>query len=89
MVDNSALRVEAANPGAGIYAVLVDAGQDTRAVAVDHTLWPAAGVRVTKVLRSAATDAGAAADPGISIRSTRIGITGISWRWRRCKEKRN
>ena len=88
MVDDSALRVEAADPGAGVDAVLVDAGQDTRAVAVDHTLWPAAGVRVTKVLRSAATDAGTAAHSGISIGSTRIGVAGISWWWRCCKEKK-
>ena len=87
MVDDPALGVEAAHPGARVYAVLVDAGQRTRAVAVHHALRPAARVRVTEVLRSAATDAGAAADPGIGIGSTRIRIAGISWRWRCCKEK--
>ena len=88
MVDDSALRVEATHPGAGVNAVLVDAGQGTRAVAVDHTLWPAAGVRVTEVLRSAAADAGTAANPGISIGSTRIRVAGISRWWRRCKEEK-
>ena len=88
MVDDSALGVEATDPGAGVDAVLVDAGQDARAVAVHHALWPAAGVRVTKVLRSAAADAGTAAYSGISIGSTRIRIAGISWWWRCCKEKK-
>ena len=87
MVDDPALGVEAADPGAGVNAVLVDTGQHTRAVAVHHALWPAAGVRVTEVLRSAATDAGAATHPGISVGSTRIRIAWISWRWRCCKEK--
>ena len=89
MVDDATLRVEAAHAGAGVDAVLVDAGQDTRAVAVDHALRPAAGVRVTKVLRSAATDAGTAAHSGVSIGSTRIGVAGISWWWRCCKKKEN
>ena len=88
MVDDSALRVEATHSGAGVDAVLVDAGQDTRAITVDHALWPAAGVRVTKVLRSAAADAGTATNPGISIGSTRIRIAGISRWWRCCKEEK-
>ena len=88
MVDDSALGVEATDPGAGVDAVLVDAGQDTRAVAVHHALWPAASVRVTEVLRSAAADTGTAAHPGISIGSTRIRIAGISRWWRCCKEKK-
>ena len=74
--------------------MLVDTGQGGDTVRVDHTLWTAATVWVTKVLRSAATDTGAAADPGISIGSTRIGIAGIfnfnrfndKWRLATCCE---
>ena len=88
MVDDSALRIEATHSGTGVDAVLVDAGQRTRAVAVHHALRPAAGVRVTKVLRSAAADAGTATHSGISIGSTRIRIAGISRRWRRYKEEK-
>ena len=36
--DDTALRIDAARSGAGVDAVLVDAGLDTRAVVVDHAL---------------------------------------------------
>lgn len=93
MVDDSALRIEATDSRAGVDTVLVDAGEAGDAVAVDHTLWPAAAVRVTKVVRSAAADAGVASHLGVSVGATRVGVAGISWRrlscgrWITCRER--
>ena len=82
MVDNSTLRVEPTDPGAGVDTVLVDAGQAGDAVTVDDALWPAAAVGISEVVRPAATDTGAASHLSVSIGATGVRVTGISrWWW--------
>ena len=82
VVDDSALRIEATDAGAGVDAVLVDTGQAGDAVAVDDALRPAAAVGVSEVVWPAAADAGAASHLGVSIGATGVGVTGISrWWW--------
>ena len=82
MVDNSTLRVEPTDPGAGVDTVLVDAGQAGHTVAVDDALRPAAAVGISEVVWPAATDAGASSHLGVSIGATGVGVTGISrWWW--------
>ena len=82
MVDNSTLRVESTDAGAGVHTVLVDAGQAGDAVAVDDALRPAAAVGISEVVWPAATDTGAASHLRVSIGATGVGVTGISrWWW--------
>ena len=82
MVDDSALRIEATDAGAGVDTVLVDTGQAGDAVAVDDALRPAAAVGVSEVVWPAAADTGAASDLSISVGAARVWIAGISWWWR-------
>ena len=82
VVDNSTLRVESTDAGAGVHTVLVDAGQAGDAVAVDDALRPAAAVGISEVVRPAAADAGAAAHLSVSVGATRVGVAGVSWWWR-------
>ena len=82
MVDNSTLRIEPTDPGAGVDTVLVDAGQAGDAVTVDDALRPAAAVGISEVVWPAATDTGAASDLSISVGAARVWIAGISWWWR-------
>ena len=85
MVDDPALRVESTHAGAGVHAVLADAGEAGHAVRVDHALWPAARVRVAEVLWPAAADAGAAAHAGVSIGTARVRVARVSGRRRSYK----
>ena len=82
VVDDSALRIEATDAGAGVDAVLVDTGQAGDAVAVDDALRPAAAVGVSEVVWPAAADAGAASHLGVSIGATGVRVAGIPRRWR-------
>ena len=82
MVDNSTLRIESTDSGAGVDTVLVDTGQAGDAVAVDDTLRSAAAVRISEVVWPAATDAGAASHLGVSIGATGVRVAGIPRRWR-------
>ena len=82
MVDNSTLRIEPTDPGAGVDTVLVDAGQAGDAVTVDDALWPAAAVGISEVVWPAATDAGAASHLGVSIGAAGVRVTGIPRWWR-------
>ena len=81
MVDDSALRIEATDSWARVDTVLVDAGEACDAVAVHHALWPAAAVRVTEVVRSAAADTRVALHLRVSVGATGVRVTRISgWR---------
>ena len=82
VVDNSALRVESTDAGAGVDTVLVDAGQAGDAVAVDDALRPAAAVGISEVVWPAAADAGAASHLGVSIGTAGVRVAGIPRRWR-------
>ena len=82
MVDNSTLRIESTDAGAGVDTVLVDAGQAGDAVTVDDALRPAAAVGISEVVWPAATDTGAASHLGVSIGATGVRVAGIPRRWR-------
>ena len=77
MVDNSTLRIESTDAGAGVDTVLVDAGQAGHTVAVDDALRSAAAVGISEVVRPAATDTGAASHLSVSIGATGVRVTGI------------
>ena len=82
MVDNSTLRIESTDAGAGVDTVLVGTGQTGDTVTVDDALRAAAAVGISEVVWPAATDAGAASHLGVSIGATGVGVTGISrWWW--------
>ena len=82
VVDNSTLRIESTDTGAGVDTVLVDTGQAGHTVAVDVALRAAAAVGISEVVWPAATDTGAASHLRVSIGATGVGVTGISrWWW--------
>ena len=81
MVDNSTLRIESTDAGAGVDTVLVDAGQTGDTVAVDDTLRSAAAVGISEVVWPAATDTGAASHLGVSIGTTGVRVAGIPRGW--------
>ena len=82
VVDNSTLRIESTDTGAGVDTVLIDTGQAGHTVAVDDALRSAAAVGISEVVWPAATDTGAASHLGVSIGATGVRVAGIPRRWR-------
>ena len=80
MVDHLALGVGAAGPGAGVAALLVDAGQVAGALAVYPALRPTVGGRA-----HVAGEAGAGRDvvlpPALGVGSTGVRVTGVHGPW--------
>ena len=85
MVDHPTLGIEATNSRTRINTVLVDTGLGGDTVRVDHTFRSAATVRIAKVFRSTAADAGTATDSSISIGPAWVGVAWVSGWWRCCK----
>ena len=81
VVDDSTLSIESTDTRTRVDTVLVNTGEAGEAVTVNNALWAAAAVRVTEVVGSAAADTGASSDLSISVRTTGVWITRISWWW--------
>ena len=83
MVHHAAEGVSAAGARARFLALVPDAGLVPGAVRAQHTLWPAASVRVTLVLGQARAHSVSALGVGAAGRGVAgVGLHGLSLRWR-------
>ena len=70
--------VDATDPGAGVDALVVDAGPVGGTVGVEDTLGSTGEVRVSEVARDASTGSGSGPGPALSVGATRCRVTGIN-----------
>lgn len=70
--------IDAANgSGAGIHALVVDAGQGLTAIRVDVALRLAAGLRISQISGQAGADSAVIQQLALTVSSTRTGHAGI------------